>query len=151
MLLENERLKSQLMAQRRALLASKKHQSDLTAQNDRLVDGICDLVKTNKTLQESVLARNDGRICFLENHKGVVSEVFGQQVEVTYEMADGALKQIYKVEQFLQTQLPMEGDSIEALVILATAKREQNLKKEEAFVSDLPNFGDKAVSGPIYL
>ena len=149
--LENERLKSQLMAQRRDLLASQKKQDDLIAQNDKLVNAICDLAKINKTLHEVVLARQQARVCLHETHQGVVSDVAGTQLEVTYETSEGVLKQIYDESQFMQGRLPEEGDAIEAHVIVIFANKDEGKNKEADFVSKLPNFRDKAVSGPITL
>lgn len=120
LLIENERLKTQLIEQRRALLLADRSIADLRKQNERLVDVVCDATSANKALQGAMLAQREGRLCLHETHRGVVSAVVGEQIEVTYETAEGPLKQIYQRDQFIGSKLPQEGDSVEAHVMLST-------------------------------
>jgi len=155
-LLENERLKSQLMSERRALLAARQRQvelaarnAELTSRNAKLTDAVCDLASTNKALHAALIARHQGRVRIHETHRGVVSEVCGDQVEVTYETAEGPLKQIYHRDQFAQGKLPTEGEAIEAHVMVAASEPKAANEKELDVTSDLPTFSDRAVSGPL--
>ena len=60
-LLENERLKTQLISEQRAVLQARQHNRQLTAQNESLVDGVCILAKANKALQAALVARKPDR------------------------------------------------------------------------------------------
>ncbi len=82
----------------------------------------------------------------MESHRGVVSEVLGNQVEITYETPAGPLKQIYSREQFVGGTIPNEGDDVEAKVTVTVVDRETNLFEED-FESDIPSFEGRAIKG----
>ena len=82
----------------------------------------------------------------MESHRGVVSEVLGNQVEITYETSAGPLKQIYNREQFVGGVIPNEGDNVEAKVTVTVVDHEPNVFEEE-FESDIPSFEGRAIKG----
>jgi len=146
--LENERLKTQLISERRAVLTAHQRHAQLTSQHEVVLEGICELAKANKALQAALIAQAAGRICFHETHSGSVTEILGDQVAVTYETPDGPLKQVYDRTQFMHGKLPEEGDVVEAHVMIAVAKS-PDVQKEAEEASDLPDFRDKGTSGTI--
>jgi hypothetical protein len=148
-LLESERRKSLRMAENRTLLASRTGQEDLASENAALRDAVFDLAKANKALQSAIGVHVAGRLCLLEFHRGVVTEIIGEQVEVTYDTPEGPLKQIYNCSQFMNGKIPNEGDRIEASVTVAVIERGQAEGEESNFDNDLPSFKDRATSGPI--
>jgi hypothetical protein len=154
-LLENERLKTQLIAEQRAVLAAREHNaqlsshiSDLNSQSGVLLDGVCELAKANKALQAVLIAKSAGRLCFHEEHLGLVTGALGDQVEVTYETGEGRLKQVYSRAQFIHGKFPQEGDAVEAHVLIAVGKASE-AKTESEETSDLPEFRTKGISGTI--
>lgn len=144
-LLENERLKSQLISEQRALLLSRQSEVQLQTQNEKLLDGVCELTKVNKALQTVLVSEKQGKICFHEQHVGVVTEIVGDQVEVTYE--PNGIVQIYHRSQFVHGKLPAEGSRIEAHVIIGATDPIEHTEVEKE--SDLPNFAGKGQSGTI--
>ncbi len=147
-LLEAERLKTQLISERRAVLLARQQNAELAARNESPIEALCDLAKANKDLQAALIAQNEDRVCLREVHRGTVTEILGEQVEVFYETAEGRLKQVYSRDQFAHGRVPDEGDNVQALVIMAVTKRlEAQTEPEET--SDLPDFRDKGVSGTI--
>ena len=130
--IENERLKTQLIEQRRAALLASKANGDLRTQYDRLVDVVCDATAANRALQSALIANHEARLCLHETHTGVVSAVIGDQIEVTYETAEGPLKQIYHRDQFMGQKVPQEGESVEAHVMLATVPQSDSQEQAGA-------------------
>lgn len=61
------------------------------------------------------------RVLLTDTHYGRVSEVMGEQVEVTYETAQGPIRQIYDRNQFNGGEMPNEGDNIEVKVTVSVA------------------------------
>lgn len=150
-LLENERLKTQLISEKRALLIARQSEVRLQSENDKLIDGVCELTKVNKILQAVLIAGHQKRVCFHETHVGVVSDSVGEQIEVTYETQDGPLKQIYNRKQFIHQKLPSEGERIEAHVVVAIAPSDESKRSNKDQTSDLPEFKGKGISGTIRL
>src|SRR6266508_1448418 len=85
------------------------------------------------------------RPSIMETHRGVVSEVMGDEVEITYETPAGPLRQIYSSERFVGG-IPNEGDNVEAKVTVTVVEREPNVFEEE-FESDIPSFEGRAIKG----
>jgi hypothetical protein len=129
--LENERLKTQMIEQRRALLVARQSNDELNKKNDRLVEIVCDLTKSTQALQRALLAKEDSKICLYETHEGVVSEVVGDQIQVTFETENGPLRQVYHRSQFMGKKLPDEGEIVEANVFLSTKFRPRETAAEE--------------------
>jgi hypothetical protein len=86
------------------------------------------------------------RPCIIESHRGVVSDVLGNQVEITYETPAGPIKQIYNREQFRGGVIPNEGDDVEAKVTVSVVDRETS-EVEEDFESDIPSFEGRGIKG----
>lgn len=149
-LLDNERLKTQLIAERRALLAARQSETQLQEEKGKLLDTVCELVKLNKSLQESMIGAHQSRICFHEAHRGVVSDSIGDQIEVVFDTKNGEVRQIYDRSQFVCQRMPTEGQKVEAHVFLAIAKEEAEGPHLGA-VSDLPEFGPQGITGDIRL
>jgi hypothetical protein len=79
-----------------------------------------------------------------ESNRGVVSDVLGNQVEITYETPAGPIKQIYRIEQFVGT-VPKEGDHVEARVIINVIDGVPN----SDFESDIPSFEGREIKGQV--
>ena len=84
----------------------------------------------------------------MESHRGVVSEVLGDEVEITYETPAGPLKQIYSKEQFDGGILPNEGVDVEAKVTISVVDRKTS-EVEEDFESDIPSFEGRDIKGQV--
>jgi hypothetical protein len=122
LLLDRERLKTELMAERRALLLERRRSEELTSENDKLWDCMSDIVKENQALIAMVIAQKHEKVCFHERHEGEVVERKGdQKVIVSYRSASGeSIRQTYDKAQFSRRGLPEVGDRIQAYVMVAT-------------------------------
>jgi hypothetical protein len=154
---ENEVLKTQLIEQRRALRLASKRNEELSNQHGKLVeqqakvvDAICDLTAACIAMQSALIGKQEGRVCLHETHKGVVSAVIGDQLEVTYETPDGPIKQIYSRKQFVEHNVPKEGDALDGYVIL-TRKPVTDLKQDTGVPEEksglAPEFRSKSTIG----
>ena len=131
--LENERLKTQLMAEKRTVLQERRRYSDLSEQNEKLWEYVSELREQNKTLVRAVVGRVDEKLCFSESHKGTVTEVREGEITVSYTTQDGdCITQVYKDSQFVKHRVPNAGDTIEAHVIVATAPRTDPERLDDA-------------------
>lgn len=153
-LLEIERLKTQLMAEKRAIIFARKAASnaevrinELKAQNEKLLDAIYSLVKSKEALQSALIASSDGTLCMQETHYGIVNEASEEQVEVAYDTSSGVIKQSYTANQFFRGKLPREGNTIETNVFVIVKERHP----KSDFISKLPLIGNNAVTGEIEL
>ena len=116
--LENERLKSQLISERRLLLSAQSRGEYLEAQNEKQLEYIGELVKASRAIQAALIGKAQGTIIMHETHRGTATEVEGDEVAVTYETPDGPIEQVYHRSQFVHGDLPEEGDQLEAHVIV---------------------------------
>jgi len=84
------------------------------------------------------------QLILTESLRGVVSEVLGNQVEITYETRSGPMKQIYNREQFLGGKMPHEGDSVQADLAIWLVDREPTRA-----TSDIPSFEGRSIKGEL--
>src|SRR5579871_5186231 len=112
-LLEMERLKSRLMAERRTASLVRQEADELSKRNADLIATLQRMTETESVLARCVTAKADAKVCLFEKYSGTVSELIGEQVVVVYDAANGeAVKQIYNQEQFIKDRLPREGEEV---------------------------------------
>lgn len=152
--LEVERLKSQVIAARQAELSARREAERRENQTDKLLECVSEQAKAIRALQAALIARDAGALCMHETHRGVVTDVEGDEVAVTYETEEGSVEQVYQRSQFVQGQLPEVGDAIEAHVLVSReatnmAERWRKLKAEERTDGEeFAAFREKRISGP---
>lgn len=141
-LVERETLKSQFMAKRRAMIVQQA-QEDLIEENSRLSE-------ENDALRSRLDALEHARPCVFERRTGTITETLEEQIEVTYDLPEGPLKQVYNLDQIRGSKLPSEGDMVEARLSLVLIDRpEQN---DSDFESPLPSFDDiESPSGEVQI
>lgn len=121
LLLETERLKTLLMAERRAVLRERQRSEELEAQNEKLWDHFSATLKENQSLTAAIVCQQNEKVCFRERHSGAVVERENGTITVSFQTASGeTVHQIYDESQFKQKRLPDVGDHIQAHVIVAT-------------------------------
>jgi hypothetical protein len=159
LLVERERLKSQLISVRRELLELRQHEAQtareldrLRHQNDGQLDCVHDLTRANAALQQALIQRIEGRLCMHEHNEGVVLEITDAEVAVQFKTRDGELEQVFHKSQFIGGHLPDEGDRLEAHVFTWRRSHkprgiERFLTKEE--MEDVERAFKKGVTGPV--
>ena len=123
-LLEKQRQKSKelqlsmelLNAQRRAV-AAERRADELLQQNDRLFAFVRDLSAAKDALQETIMARDVGRLCMHDVNQGYVLRRLDDEVAIEFRNVAGeSIEQAYAREQFMGGTLPDVGDEVEAHV-----------------------------------
>ena len=141
-------LKSQYMAEPGAMIAQA--QEDLIEENSRLNKENDTLKKENSILRSRIEASQgleDERLCVFEKQTGTVTEKVECQIEVTYELPEGPLKQVYNLDASKGGKSPSEGDLVEARLSLVVVDRPA--QSEADFDSPLQSFEDiKSVDDP---
>jgi hypothetical protein len=132
--LKKEWLKSQHMAERRASIA------DSIDRNAWLQEEADKVTKATHTLCSMIEAHAREHQCLFEKRSGIVTEKLGDEIEVTFDLPDGPLKQIYRLSQFKGDRLPSEGDMVEARLSLVIV--DQPERSDSDFDSPLPSFED---------
>lgn len=150
--LENARLKTQLMAERRTAHLARRKEDELFQQHASLVETTRDLAATQKVLTLCLAARADARVCLHEHYSGTVSEIVGEQVVVVYEVDDGEpMKQIYDRKQFIANHTPREGDELCAYVFITLQPPGRALVERSTAATTEPDFSgfEKGVAGDV--
>lgn len=118
-------LETKLILSRRETLAAYQHADwveqrtdQLEAANAQLVRTNASLVNANTALQGLFCAAVRGTLCMHEEHAGIVTRVVDDEVVVRFETADGPVEQVYSRGQFIEDQMPADGDRVEARVFL---------------------------------
>ena len=150
---EVERLKSRLIAEGRGKRAQADRIKVLESHFDGALQRIGELTNLNAALQAVVLARAQGTVCMREMHRGVVTDVQGDEVVVVYETKQGPVEQVYTRQQFRDGKVPDQGDNVTAYVILTRAPKDVEQRFAEMESEEKPDefaaFREKGVSGPI--
>ena len=152
LILENERLKTQLMVERRTAHLARRKENELFLQHASLIETTRDLAATQKVLTLCLAARADARVCFHEHYSGTVSEIMGEQIVVVYEVDDGEpMKQVYDRKQFVADHVPREGDELCAYVFIAQHPPGRVLLERSTTAMTEPDFSgfDKRVTGDV--
>jgi hypothetical protein len=123
LLIEQERLKTQLIEQRRAVLLATRTHDGLRKECDKLLDAVCEVTMANKALQDCLIGKHEGRLCLYESTDGVVASVVGNDIEVVYQKGERTFRQIYNKRQFMHAKTPTEGDSVKAHAILCVVPK----------------------------
>lgn len=150
--LENERLKTQLMAERRTAHLARRKETELSEQHASLIETAHALAATQRVLTLALTARVDARVCLHEHYSGTVSEIMGEQIVVVYEVDDGEpMKQIYDRKQFIADHVPREGDELCAYVFITVNPPGRALIERSKTEMTEPDFSgfDKGVTGDV--
>ena len=152
--MRKKRAKSQVIAARRTGLSARREAERLASQSDKLLGCVSEQAKAIRALQAALIARDAGALCMHETHRGVVTDVEGDEIAVTYETEEGPVEQVYERSQFVDGKVPAVGDAIEAHVLVTRdatnmAGRWAKLEAEErADDEEFAAFREKRVSGP---
>lgn len=150
---EVERLKSLLIAEKRGNRSQADRLKAMESRLDGALQCISELTTVNRTLHAAVLAGARGALCLHETHRGVVTDVEGDEVVVVYETNDGPLEQVYTRQQFREDKVPDQGDNVTAYVILTRTPKDVEQRFAEMESQEKPDefaaFREKGVSGPI--
>lgn len=150
--LENERLKTQLMSERRTAHLARRKEDELFQQHASLIETAHTLAATQRVLTLTLTARADARVCLHEHYSGTVSEILGEQIVVVYEADDGEpMKQVYDRKQFIADHVPREGDELCAYVFITQHPPGRSLGEHSTTAMAEPDFSgfDKGVTGDV--
>ncbi|HZZ44694.1 MAG TPA: hypothetical protein VFE58_17290 [Tepidisphaeraceae bacterium] len=125
LLVERERLKTQLISMHRQLLElqarveeSNRQVARLEKQNDGQLSCIGEIIKANNVLQKAVLEQHEQSLCMHNITHGVVTKRLEDGVAVEFEAVGEYFEQVYNDSQFMRGKTPSEGDRIEAHVFM---------------------------------
>ncbi len=152
LILENERLKTQLMSERRTAYVARRKEDELFQQHASLIETAHTLAATQRVLTLTLTARADARVCLHEHYSGTVSEIVGEQIVVVYEADDGEpMKQVYDRKQFIADHVPREGDELCAYVFITLHPPGRSLVEHSTTAVTEPDFSgfDKGVTGDV--
>lgn len=151
-LIEVERLKTQLIAERRATLAAKqaleraeRSLDSARKQNNQLIDAICGLIKANSS------ASHGAALLMHQAYQGVVSEVGESQLQIAYDIEGVDVKQTYEKSQFLHHCDLSEGDEVQASFYILSTPNATNANEAIEPADRLPLFAPLAKTGDVIL
>ena len=148
LILENQQIKSQLTAERRAIQTAHRNGESIEAHNGQLAEAL-------RQLQGALIARDAGRLVMHEKHVGVVVDTEGDEVLVSYETDDEPIEQVYHREQFMHDKLPREGDRVEAHVLVSQAPEDSGKRRDAPSPEEMEEvfrvFREKGISGSVEL
>jgi hypothetical protein len=150
---EEDIRESQRIATQRELANARKQTEILEAQNEKQLDHIGVLARTNADLTEALLGTRSAPVKITEKRVGRVVRVDDGHVVVAYETPSGRVEHVYESTQFTSGKLPDEGDGVVAHAFVVFSQgpvRSLPTSQQEAGEADeFAAFRRKRRKGPI--
>ncbi|MBL8853311.1 MAG: hypothetical protein JNK57_04990 [Planctomycetaceae bacterium] len=138
--LEKERLQSRVAEERRATARVTRQYDQLLMEFNRLQQHNENLLSYSKERQRAVdtttellLHKQNNSLRIFERYEGIVEHVLGDDVTVVFEIDDDIVEHKYGRDQFIDRQLPNEGDRITVYV---------HVVHSSVATEDAPSLGD---------
>lgn len=149
--LQIQLLQSQLAEARRTAGRETQRYDQLQVQNDMLLDCLKVRDKTIGATMSLLLERQNLRLRMIEWYEGVVEHVHGDSATIVFEIDDDIVEHTYRRSQFIDGQLPEEGDRITVYVhvVHGSVESTHDSSKETDELDEHPEYERKKITGPI--
>lgn len=123
----------------------------LQEHNKQLLSYRKDASTANNETLKLLTSREEGRLRMFELYEGVVEHLYGDEAVVVFEIDDDIVEHTYKRSQFVDQQLPSEGDRLIVYVHVADAPTDRSDMTEEDLMMDSedeqPEYERKKITG----
>jgi hypothetical protein len=148
---ENELLKSQVAEARREAARETQRFDQLLMQNDKLLDCLRDRDSALDMTTALLVEQSKGQLRMIERYEGVVEHVHGDSATIAFEIDDDVVEHMYRRSQFIDGQLPEEGDRITVYVhvVHGSVENADDSSTETDELDEHPEYERKKITGPI--